>query len=146
MLIKSTDVRWSVIGLGDGASPAKLALVPSDFELLRTHLTGPADSSNVELNEPDFLDVPDKYSKCTEEAHRMASPRLRNDEEISGLKGCRELNPLARTPHRIANGEPALREWATADVEEVGTPWSQSPHESCRRVAPSSIPSGCPRL
>ena len=67
---------WSV-------SNDELALMRSDFEQLHTHVAAPADRGDVELNGPDFADIPDKtYFKCIEEAHRIASPRLRNDQEV----------------------------------------------------------------
>jgi hypothetical protein len=67
---------WSV-------SNDELALVRSDFEQLCTHLTATADRGDVELNGPDFADIPDKtYLKRIEGAHRIASPRLRNDHEV----------------------------------------------------------------
>jgi hypothetical protein len=67
---------WSV-------SNDELALVRSDFEQLCTHLTATADRGDVELNGSDFADIPDKtYLKRIEGAHRIASPRLRNDHEV----------------------------------------------------------------
>ena len=66
---------WSV-------SNDELVLVRSDVEQLRHHLTVPVDRGDLELKGPGLSDLSDKYSKCTEEAHRIASTRLRNDQEV----------------------------------------------------------------
>jgi hypothetical protein len=44
-------------------------------------VTATADRGDVELNGV-FADITDRYFKCIEEAHRIASPRLRSEQEV----------------------------------------------------------------